>query len=121
VSWRTSSNKLLARTTNDNVVIENNQAVFDEVLEICSFLRYDKTNDVYCKKETTLGVYLISKRKPDEEKLVGRVNVDLADVINNATFTLSESHPLSFCSVAGGSLKFSISVISKEKTDKPEE
>jgi hypothetical protein len=66
VSWKTASNKILVKTKNDNVGIKNNKAIFGEELEISSFLRYDRTSGIYCKKETILGIYLISKRKPNE-------------------------------------------------------
>lgn len=60
---------------------------------------------------------MISKRKPDEEKLVGRVTIDLSEVINSGIFENMENHFLTFCSVKDGSLTFNLKVKSKEKTD----
>ena len=51
---------------------------------------------------------LISLRKPDEERLVGRVNVDLAQVINNRAYNEPDTYPLSFCSMKDASLAFSV-------------
>lgn len=51
---------------------------------------------------------LISTRKPGEEKLVGRVAVDLAEVLNKGTFSKEEARELSFCSIKGSTLTFRV-------------
>lgn len=47
---------------------------------------YDKANKKYLKKESLLMINLISKSRPDQIKLVGRVAIDLADVLNMNSF-----------------------------------
>ncbi len=36
----------------------------------------------YSKKETLVELYLVSKSRPDQNKLVGRVTIDLSKIIN---------------------------------------
>lgn len=43
---------------------------------------YDNKKREFIKKETLIVLNLISKSKPDQVKLVGRVTIDLAKVIN---------------------------------------
>ena len=40
-----------------------------------------KTSE-YSKKETLIELYLVSKSRPDQNKLVGRVNIDLSKIVN---------------------------------------
>jgi len=47
-------------------------------------------------------------RKPDEEKLVGRIVVDLAQVLNESAYNKLEDHKLAFCSIPNASLTFRI-------------
>ena len=44
---------------------------------------YDNKDKQYYKKETLLTINLVSKSRPDQVKLVGRVNVDLSQIANN--------------------------------------
>lgn len=43
---------------------------------------YDTLQKVYYKKEIMLMVNLLSKSRPDQVKLVGRVMINLADLLN---------------------------------------
>lgn len=43
---------------------------------------YDHNKLEFLKRETIVELYLISRSRPDQNKLVGRVNVDLGKVIN---------------------------------------
>lgn len=44
---------------------------------------YDTREKLYYKKQTLLTVNLLSKSRPDQVKLVGRVSVNLADILNH--------------------------------------
>ena len=82
-----------------------------------TYMAYDKETKLYNRKETTLSLLLVSFRKLDEEKMVGRVSVDLADVLNNNSYGEPEKHKLAYCSVRDASLKFSVVCSKAEKTD----
>ena len=51
-----------------------------------TYMIYDNEKQEYSKKLTNLDFILFSNRKPDEEKLVGRVPVELSDVLNNKSY-----------------------------------
>ena len=54
--------------------------------------------------------------------MVGRVSVDLADVLNNKAYEEPQKHKLAYCSVRDATLKFSVVCSKAEKTDlKPHE
>lgn len=44
---------------------------------------YDNNLKKFFKKETHLIINLVSKSRPDQVKLVGRVSVDLSELANN--------------------------------------
>ena len=72
---------------------------------------YDKVNKKYLKKESLLMINLISKSRPDQIKLVGRVVVDLADVLNANCFENMSTAQLEYCSVEA-TVNFSIKSVS---------
>lgn len=72
---------------------------------------YDKISGQYLKKESLLMINLISKSRPDQVKLVGRVAVDLADVLNSKTFENITTLQLEYCSVEA-SMKFCVKSLS---------
>lgn len=43
---------------------------------------FNNKSTEYTKKETLVELYLVSKSRPDQNKLVGRVTIDLAKIIN---------------------------------------
>lgn len=56
-------------------------------------------------------INLISKSRPDQIKLVGRVVVDLADVLNGNSFDKLTTAQLEYCSVEA-TVNFSIRSVS---------
>lgn len=44
-------------------------------------------------------VNLISKRRPDQQKLVGRITIDLAQIANSTGYRSLQEHQLEYCSV----------------------
>ncbi len=47
---------------------------------------YNTKKKEYYSKETFLVLNLVSKSRPDQVKLVGRISVDLAEVLNRRRF-----------------------------------
>lgn len=66
VSWKTASNKLLCKTIKEHTNSKDNKVPINENLSTNCYIMYDKKARKYSKQETSLNVYLISKRKPDE-------------------------------------------------------
>lgn len=48
-----------------------------------------------------IELFLVSKSRPDQNKLVGRVTIDLAKVINVGMYAEPTEFQLNFCSVNG--------------------
>jgi len=54
-------------------------------------------------------LYLVSKSRPDQNKLVGRVAIDLAKIVNFDMYGQPTEFKLNFCSVQGSIiLQFSV-------------
>lgn len=95
---------------------------FHEKLGCQTYVMYDNESKKYNPKLTSICLYLISSRKPNEEKLVGRVTVDWAHILNSGDFQKPELHKMEYCSAKDGQLNFSIQSIEVRKTDlKPSE
>ena len=60
---------------------------------------YNHNTMEYSKKETVMELFLVSKSRPDQNKLVGRVTIDLAKVINVSMYEEPTEFKLNFCSV----------------------
>ena len=117
VAWKNMTNKIFCRTLNDNVAPHDGVATFHENLSFQTYLLYDKNTAKYLRKETSLCLLLVSARKPDEEKLVGRVVVDLAQILNVSAFQELQDHKLAFCSIPNATLTFHIKCLFSNKTD----
>lgn len=59
---------------------------------------------------------LVSKSRPDQVKLVGRVSVDLADVLNRSRYSEMTQMKLNYCSVEG-SIMLSIHLLNKRDSN----
>jgi hypothetical protein len=62
---------------------------------------YDNDGRRFYKKETLLTVNLVSRSRPDQVKLVGRVSVNLADIAANkiSMYSRLATYKLTYCSV----------------------
>ena len=60
---------------------------------------YDNPTKQFIKKDTVLNLNLISKSRQDQVKLIGRVNIDLAEIANKQEYLCSKAYKLSYCSV----------------------
>jgi hypothetical protein len=80
---------------------------------------YDNCDKFFYKKDTLLMVNLVSKSRPDQVKLVGRVNIDLSEMSNNSMCMYSQAatYKLTYCSV-NADISFSGKMISKKITEK---
>ena len=59
---------------------------------------------------------LVSKSRPDQVKLVGRISVDLAEVLNKKRFSEVTQMQLNYCSVEG-SIVFSVCLLNKRDSN----
>lgn len=75
---------------------------------------YDLKQQSYRRKEAIILVNLLSNSRPNDPKLVGRVEFDLATVANDSTMQELKTYPLKYCSVEG-SLTFKM-VMREEKS-----
>lgn len=57
-------------------------------------------------------VNLISARRPDQQKLVGRITIDLLKVMKKEYYNELERHKLDYCSV-NANVKFSMKFMGK--------
>ena len=55
----------------------------------------------------------MSKKRPDQHKLVGRLTVNLAEIANELKYVNADSHKLEYCSV-NGSLIFNAKILGKK-------
>jgi hypothetical protein len=62
---------------------------------------YDLKHQNYRRKEAIILVNLLSNSRPNDPKLVGRVEVDLANIANGSIIQELKTHPLKYCSVEG--------------------
>ncbi len=60
---------------------------------------FDKNRKSFLKKETQVQLNLTSKNRPDQSKLVGRVTIDLATILNDDIYSQPTELALQFCSV----------------------
>ena len=55
---------------------------------------YDQSAKEFHKKDVLLNMSLLSNRRPDQPKLVGRMNIDLAQVINEGMYATPHIYKL---------------------------
>lgn len=65
------------------------------------------------KKDSLILLNLISKKRPDQHKLVGRLTVDLAEIANQIKYSTPEKYDLEYCSV-NASIIFSAKLCGKK-------
>ena len=59
-----------------------------------------------------LNLNLISKSRPDQVKLVGRVTIDLADASNYNTYANEKNFKLMYCAI-DASISFKVALTNK--------
>lgn len=85
VQWRTNNQKVSVETAKYSP--QAGKADFNEDLIMRTEIAFDRTKRIFLKKETQVQLNLISKSRPDQSKLVGRVTIDLATLLNEGLYT----------------------------------
>lgn len=114
VQWRTNNQKVSVETGKQSP--QSGKVDFNEDLLMRTEVAFDRNKRIFLKKETQVQLNLISKSRPDQSKLVGRVTIDLATLLNEGLYTEPTEFPLQFCSV-NGSLVMSFRVLEKTECD----
>ena len=82
VLWKSMNGKILMASTKNKVSAIQSIASFNETLIFETDLLYNTQTHQYLKKDSLLMLNLMSKKRPDQQKLVGRITVDLAEIAN---------------------------------------
>ena len=109
--WKTDNNSHHAEGRSRPTAL-NSRIVFEETLTLEVEMQRGGSSGRWMRRETEMDLNLVSRSKSDCVKLVGRVGVDLAEVLNEGRFASIEGHKLSYCSVEA-ELVFSIEGLSK--------
>lgn len=113
VEIKSMNNKLTMATTKNKVSTVDSVAVFNEVLKFETELLYNPKLKQFVKKDVLVLLNLISTRKPDQQKLVGRVVIDLSQSIHSAIYSQPQQYKLEYCSV-NANITFSIKFMGKK-------
>lgn len=97
VQWRTNNQKISVETARYSP--QGGKTDFNEDLLLKTEVAFDKVTRRFLKKETQVQLNLISKSRPDQSKLVGRVTIDLSSILNDGLYADYTEFPLQFCSV----------------------
>ena len=97
VQWRTNNQKVNVETAKYSP--QAGRTDFNEDLIMRTEIAFDRVTRRFIKKETQVQLNLTSKSTPDQSKLVGRVTIDLANILNDHLYTEFTEFPLQFCSV----------------------
>lgn len=90
VEWKIGSGRKSV-TSKNKVQIKNGVAQFNERFIIETEILFDEVKQKFLKRDSLLQLNLTTANKPDP-KLVGRINVDLSEVINSKSFNFMEAH-----------------------------
>jgi hypothetical protein len=85
VQWRTNNQKVNTETAKYSP--QGIRTEFNESLVMKTEVAYDRSKKIFLKKETQVQLNLISKSRPDQSKLVGRVTIDLSNILNEGSYT----------------------------------
>jgi hypothetical protein len=99
VEWRTINSKSTART--ERHAPNENTVHFEERVSLQVEMLFDHSNLEFLRRETIVELFLVSKSRPDQNKLVGRVNIDLGKVANVGMYEEPTEFKLNFCSIEG--------------------
>lgn len=97
VQWRTNNQKVNVETAKYSP--QGGRTDFNEDLNMRTEIAFDRGTRRFLKKETQVQLNLISKSRPDQSKLAGRVTIDLANILNDHLYAEPTEFPLQFCSV----------------------
>ena len=69
------------------MTLEEGSAEFGENLICQTYMMFNPKTNEYVPKLTSMCLDLVTERKPDEEKMVGRVAVNLAEILNSSAYS----------------------------------
>ena len=85
VQWRTNNHKVSIETAKYSP--QGGKTDFNESLTMTTEVAFERSKKIFIKKETQVQLNLISKSRPDQSKLVGRVTIDLATILNEGLYS----------------------------------
>jgi hypothetical protein len=85
VQWKTNNHKVNIETNKFSP--QGARTDFNQNLVMKTEVTYDKSKKMFIKKETQVQLNLTSKSKSDHSKLVGRVTIDLASILNEGLYS----------------------------------
>jgi hypothetical protein len=112
VEVKSMNNKNTFAVTRQQVSAVNSVAVFNETLKFDAELLYNNKQRVFVKKDVLMLLNLVSLRRPEQQKLVGRITVDLSEAIQTHYFSQLQSYKLDYCSV-NASVTFNMRFVGK--------
>ena len=68
---------------------------------------------IFERKDSILALNLVSKRRVDQHKLVGRITVDISKILTGEKYTAMRDYKLEYCSV-NASLRWKAKMISRK-------
>lgn len=116
IEWRSLNGKQLILSAN-KYKAKNGIVEFNDTLSFSTEMLWDKREKTYLKKDSIVKVNLVSASRPDQIKLVGQLNFDLAEASNSVNKQIEGSRKLAYCSV-DAELMFEIKVIEIRRSDK---
>lgn len=99
VEVKSINGKMMISSTKNKVPAISSVARFDENLKFETELLYNKNTGKFERKDILLLLNLISNRRPDQMKLVGRICIDLSQVANTEHYSTLRGYKLEYCSV----------------------
>lgn len=99
VELKSINGKLLIAATKNKVPAIDSVAKFNETLKFETELLFNKQVGEFQKKEVLLLLNLISNRRPEQMKLVGRIPIDLGQIANTEHYSTLRGYKLEYCSV----------------------
>jgi hypothetical protein len=112
VEIKTLNNKVILAATRQQVSAVNSIAVFNETLKFDTELLYNNKQREFVKKDVLMLLNLVSLRRPDQQKLVGRITIDLSEAIQTHYFSQLQNYRLDYCSVSA-SVTFNMRFVGK--------
>ena len=91
LEWKETSRSKNSITT-DRVKVVDSAASFNTTMRIESEVIFVEENGQFLKRETSLVLNLISANRPDLVKLIGRIVLDLAEVLNENPYQEVKKH-----------------------------
>jgi hypothetical protein len=116
IEIKTMTKKNILAVTKQKVSAVNSVAIFNETLRFDTELLYNCKERLFAKKEVLLLLNLVSIRRPEQVKLVGRVTIDLSEVMQAHYSSQLKNYKLDYCSV-NACVTFSMRLCGKQLSE----